>query len=154
MPEYPTAHQVAVAIVAAARALDTDPIAVALGDGKMGGRHADHSASRARAYAAFALRQVVSCGPTSIGRMVGARNGVNFVQNFEWRLRTGNLPWWDNAVASTVLNALVRATEAPQPMRVQSSAPVRPAASERQISARRMLEEAMRNTANLPKPNP
>ena len=95
----PTAYQIAVAIVAAARAMGVDPCDVAMGVTTHGGRYADHSIPRARAYAAFAIQRVFPHnGPTAIARWVAAKNTWGYLRVLTAQRKRGAMRWWDEAV--------------------------------------------------------
>lgn len=100
----PSAYQVAMAIVAAAREMGADPIDVASGVTTHGGRFANHSVPRSRAYAAFAIRQVFPHnGNTAISRWVGARNPNSYMSLIESQRRGGQIRWWDEGIFKRVV---------------------------------------------------
>lgn len=94
----PNAHQVAVAIVAASREMKCNPEHVASGVTTRGGRFIDHSIPRARAYAAFAIREIFpQNGATAISRWVGAKNVGGYMSMLDAQRRNGLMKWWDEA---------------------------------------------------------
>lgn len=117
--DFPTADDVARAIVAAARACQVHPeqilgvMAVPMDQQLM--------TSRARCYAAYALNRVfnrtvggepLSVPPVpkrAIARMVGAPAGSldSMVASIELRLVRNDLRWWKTKIADTVIKAVV-----------------------------------------------
>lgn len=111
--EPPSAYQVAVAIVAASRELSADPASVATGVAGRGGRYADHSVPRARAYAAYAIRHCFpQNGSTAIGRWVGARLAGSYMSVIDAQRRGGQIRWWDEAVFRRVVAEVEKVTRA------------------------------------------
>lgn len=146
MNQMPTAHQVAVAIVTAAREMGTDPFAIATG---ASGR--THPATgRARYYAAMAINRLFECSEVACARMVGAPSPTSYLGALKFQLRHGEAQWWRPDTLDRVVAAVQATIERPkaEPIMVQ---PARPAVSSRQVSARRMLEEAVANTARMQK---
>ena len=111
MDVYPSADQVAIAIITASREVGADPIDVVLGNGnagcKEGGGTTQYAISRARAYAAFALRTVFTqCGAVAIGRMVGSRSPSGLLASLDAQMRNKSLRWWDDKVFMRVASSL------------------------------------------------
>jgi hypothetical protein len=88
---FPTAHQVALAIVAACRETGADPLKIEY--------VGDQARGRARLYAAVALRELFSSpdpgapGNVSFSRMCGGNK--NMLTLFDNQQRRGGNPWWD-----------------------------------------------------------
>lgn len=102
----PSAYQVAVAIVAAARELKVSPEDIALGVSTMGGR-GDNSLPRARAYAALALRAVCpNNGSTAIARWVGSKTPGGYLGLLDSQRRNGTMRWWDEGIFKRVVMRL------------------------------------------------
>lgn len=102
--EPPTADQVAVAIVAAARELGADPEKIVRGIAGSGGRYVNHSIPRARAYAACAIQQVFpNNGATSISRWVGAPNPNSYISLLRHQRKNGIIRWWDEGIYQRVV---------------------------------------------------
>lgn len=158
------ADQVAAAIVAAAREVSPDnwkSVAIDVASGP--NSRVDLSITRTRAYAAYALRNVLKLsagGAPAIARMVGASSVDCYLSLIDSRLkRDDHMSWWRKDIVARVVEAieevrgeevldnLIEATKPPPPPPPPLQ---RPAESPRQIAARRMLEEAVRNTAALP----
>lgn len=109
-PRPPTAHEIATAIVAASRALGADPLKVASGVTGMGGRYADHSVPRARAYAAHAIATVFPLlTPTAIANYVKAPNPNSYMAVLAHH-RRNSIRWWDESVSRRVIKATREAT--------------------------------------------
>jgi len=140
----PTADEVAVAIIAAAKETGADPLAVASGERRRPGAGGLAEIGRARYYAAWALHQVFDgASLPSISRMVGAESPQNFLGNVKAQLNNGKLKWWNNGVAQRVIVAIER-------MHYLRSPPIqRPFVSDRQTKAYDMLREAVANIARL-----
>lgn len=180
----PSAYHVAIAIYAAAREIIeagnetdiADPGRLALIAAN--GTHDEPGRlrspfNRTRLYAAVALSRVFPETPQiAIGRMVSATSPHVWMAKNMRRLRNGDLPWYNGAIADRIADAvrwaLVREPLAPdadaapvglmrpeaRPAIIRHAEPGRPAASERQIRARDMLAEAMRNTVAMQKKTP
>jgi hypothetical protein len=152
----PSAYHIAVAIFAASRETGVDPLSVYqnMPKGKL-----SHPASRARMYATIALRSRFKMTLRQCGRFVGAGAPDVYVSQLEADVRKRALKWWDRAVLDRVCAAIDWALEREpigkpvptfsEPITVPAFLP-RPAESSRQIAARQMLEQAVRNTAALP----
>lgn len=95
MDHPPTADQVAVIIVEAARMTGANPQDVIQGVQSFGGHP---EIPRARAYAALVIRALFpDNGSVGLGRMVGASHPKSFVSSFDYALRKGGVPWWSDA---------------------------------------------------------
>jgi hypothetical protein len=106
----PTAYQIAVAIVAAARECGVDP------EGVANGLHGPNfkETSRARGYAAIAIRTVFPDAKlTAIARWVGAGSPRVYVTILDRDRRDNRLRWWDDGVLERV-TAVLR-TARPEP---------------------------------------
>lgn len=104
----PTADQVAAAIVAACRETGADPIAVASGekDDTRAAPERKYAVSRARAYAALAIREIFKeNGPVAIARWVGAGTPSCYMTNVDRDVREARLKWWDAAAYQRVVAA-------------------------------------------------
>lgn len=103
----PTADTIAVAIIAAAKETGADPIDVAVGVLATAGIHSGKIAvSRARAYAALALRAVLDNVPSkSIATWVASGSPAVYIGSIDFQIRNKQLKWWDN-------NAFMRVVEA------------------------------------------
>jgi hypothetical protein len=100
----PSADQVAAAIIAACRETGADPESVASGAKGAGSRF---PISRARAYAALAIRAVFpENGSVALGRMVGSNAPSSYVTQIDNQLRNGLLKWWDDKTFMRVVEAL------------------------------------------------
>lgn len=173
MDTLPTADQVAVAIIAAAREVDPAQwgalaLQVAGGEQCLAGRHGYTALPRARAYAAKALRSEFDCGAVAIGTMLGFGTPGACISGIEFQLRNKSAKWWQPESLERVIAAVRATKESIKPAddvpALLPSRPVvklsagdgsyvsadRPVPSRRQISARDMLAEAVRNTAALP----
>lgn len=137
---YPTEEMAAHAIVGGCRISGGDPIVVASGGHDPSGfdlgdihllsiedaKARRYGISRARVYAAFALRLLYPEGNLSgMARMCGARGGVAhaYYSAVDQRLRRGDLPWFDQAK----LDALVAEIRMPE-VEPAESMPAKPAA--------------------------
>lgn len=104
---FPTADLVARAIVAAAKETGANPEEVAMGVTVRGGRNGDYEISRARAYAAMAIKaQFPDCHNASIARMVGAKWPTSYIGGIEFQQRNGNMKWWNAAALKRVIDAI------------------------------------------------
>lgn len=104
----PTADQVAAAIVAACRETGADPIAVASGhrDEVRSAPDRKFAISRARAYAALAIREIFKeNGPVAIARWVGSLSPACYVTNVDRDRKDGRYRWWDEAAFQRVVAA-------------------------------------------------
>lgn len=93
-PSFPTADQVAHAIVAAARVVGVDPLAI---EAKREGRTNAETIRlyRARSYAAVALLARFDCPKVSIGRMVGMGVSASASMSVLTRdVERGLYAWW------------------------------------------------------------
>lgn len=100
-PAIPSAHEIAMAIVLASRALGADPIAVARGEPN---RNNDHSTSRARTLAAFMLGDRYHLPWRIIARYVGtSESALTVVKGL--RLK-GQVKWWDERLFRQLCNDL------------------------------------------------
>ena len=98
---------VARAIVAACKETGADPVAVASGERNRAGTRWDFKISRARNYAAYALREThKGCGTTAIARMVGAGSPSSYLAVLDHNIRNGKAPWWDAAAVKRVIAAI------------------------------------------------
>lgn len=103
MDSYPHPDLIAHAIVAACKETGADPVAVASGE-----RDGDcyYSVSRARAYAATAIRAVwQGCGNMAIARMFGASSPSCYFASLEAR-RSKGLSWWSARALERVVTAI------------------------------------------------
>lgn len=163
---YPSPYHVAVAIYASAREVaainedDADAVAISAAAGDRDDhapRTLKYPLARTRAYAALALNMATSRGTgkplfpglpmPKAARMAGCGTpdvtGPKLLSDF----RKG-LPWWDPDVFARVCDAVRWAVDR-EPGNANESEyviPMRPAVSERQRKALRMLEEAVANT--------
>lgn len=106
MKPFPTADEVARVIVSACSETLADPEAVLRGEASRGGRFGNVAASRARAYAAYALRTLYGCSNAAIGAMVGAKSAPNFVSSIEFQRRQGYVKWWSDEALARVIAAV------------------------------------------------
>jgi hypothetical protein len=121
---FPTADQVATAIVAACREtgagdnLLAAAVAVATGEIK-GQQWGGYIISRARYYAALALDDVFDeAGPVAIARVAGvkvASSQKSYVRVLRDRLRIGWAKWFDKAVLARVVAAVRACPAGPRP---------------------------------------
>ena len=114
MSRYPTADQVARAIVAACRETGSDPIAVASGEMVLGGPHGNLALSRARVYAAWALDELgFDCGAVAVARMCGVAtcSEGSFLASVRHRFNHGKLSWFSRVVVDRVKMAIGRPAE-------------------------------------------
>lgn len=155
---FPSSYVIAVAIYAAARELqlpnmpaDTLAVMAASGAKDRGGGCADYPLARTRCYAGVALWEAFpEASRKWIGRCMAQPCADVWASKLEKDLRAGSVRWWDDDIAERVRAAVDWAIEKERPLEIPAI--LRPAASERQIKARNLLEEAMRNTAALPVP--
>lgn len=119
---FPTADQVATAIVAACRETGGELLATAqaLARGErddVKGNAATYPISRARVYAALALDDVFHCGGTAISRMVGAANPSRgtLLPMARSNIANNALRWYDKAVLARVKAAVRACPDAPAP---------------------------------------
>lgn len=107
----PSSYGVAAAIVAAAREMGVDPIAIASGETCRGGPKGNYAVSRARAYAALAIRAVFpDNGNTALARWVGSSSPSSYICSIDHQLKHKLIKWWDDALFMRVIEA----TEAAQ----------------------------------------
>lgn len=108
----------------------------------------DNRISRARYYAAIALRGAFKCDHEAIGRMVGARRPDRFVNSIQERLKADKLKWWNRGILTRIEVALKRA----RPQQIAAGTPPgRPFISPRQARAYAELQAAVENTARMQK---
>jgi hypothetical protein len=155
-----SADEIAVAIIAACDETGADPVDVARGH-----RPTDadqrRKITRARYYAAFALYEhFPALSASSVGRMVGSAAPDSLISNINRQLAEGSLKWWSKPVLARVCGAIERhqwnaRVDRPAPPPKQDTAPPasvgRPFISKRQADAYRSLQDAVQNTARLPK---
>jgi hypothetical protein len=102
------ADAVAAAIVAASRETGADPLRVASGQRDLVREPMAHETSRARAYAALALREWFPTHQAmSIARVVGSQSPQVYLSVLQRRKRT--FKWWDEAAFWRVLGAVEQA---------------------------------------------
>jgi hypothetical protein len=118
---FPTADQVATAIVAACRETGGDPVAVLRGDSskEAGGRN-NYPTPHARMYAALALAAVFDGwgSSTAIARMVGVvnpRSQSNYLAVIRDNQKNGVLRWFDQAALERVKAAVRACPSGPAP---------------------------------------
>lgn len=158
---FPTADDVAIAIIAASKEVNADPILVASGARRSYGG-GFYEITRARYYAAEALVKVFSpqCSAAAASRMVGVNqrpdggNAAVFLSNLRQMRKANSIKWWNNGVFERVVTALERHREKTTQHAHPPFTPARPFASERQAKAYRDLKQAVQNTAQLSKDSP
>jgi hypothetical protein len=161
MPEFPTAHEVAVAIVAASRETGACPLRVASGQRDAMIEPMAYETSRARAYAAMALKALTTAGPTAIGRMVGTLQPDVYLSGLAKRIATKKHAWWSEVALARVCAAVEGCSPTPEPHRepagghappptpkaaAPAARPPRPAATPGKRKLEDMLREAVQNT--------
>ncbi len=111
---YPTADDVARAVVAACRETGADPEECVTGRVYcVGGAANKYALSRARVYAAFALDELFDeCGSSSMSRMVGASSVTCHLSTARSQQRNGLLRWFDGAALERVKSAVRRPSAA------------------------------------------
>jgi|HubBroStandDraft_6_1064221.scaffolds.fasta_scaffold1302654_2 hypothetical protein len=118
---FPTADQVATAIVAACRETGGDllPTALALARGERDPRvgAVPYPISRARVYAALALESLFDVGGTAISRMVGAANPSRgtLLPMIRSNIENNALRWYDPAALERVKAAVRACSPGPAP---------------------------------------
>jgi hypothetical protein len=119
---FPTADQVATAIVAACREtggyLLPTAIRVARGERDLAaGKSAGYPISRARVYAALALEALFDVGGTAISRMVGAANPSRgtLLPMIRSNIENNALRWYDPAALERVKAAVRACSSGPVP---------------------------------------
>jgi hypothetical protein len=126
---FPTADQAAAAIVAACRETGADPIKCLQGvsfDHVIGRNNpARYCYSRARIYAAMAIRQLFNCGAVAVGRIVGSRSSGCLLSNIDFQMRNDKMRWYDGAAKDRVVAAVLAAGPVLdlEPRLVQSKSP-------------------------------
>lgn len=110
MDGLPTADEVAAAIVAASAETGAKPEAVAAG---AAGNRYHPEVTRARAYAAFALRAVFEkCSAQSISKWCGSQSPAAHLSMLDIQLRAKALEWWDDKTFMRVISAVETQTKA------------------------------------------
>ena len=110
MPDFPTADDVARAIVAACRETGADPLQVASGGYVRKGTHQAHCISRARGYAAWALDDLFEIGSPACSRLVGIQqksSAEEFLATLRHRIIMNEAKWFDAAALDRVKTAII-----------------------------------------------
>jgi hypothetical protein len=131
---FPTADDVAVAIVASAREvapMEVERIAVLVASGEQvrGGPNGHVEIARARAYAAMALRSRFKASAFQIGRLVGAGSPASYLSVISHDVAKGLRNWWDDDAFDRVAAALDAQMDREDGFRAKQpqDAPARPA---------------------------
>lgn len=103
---FPTADIVAVAIVAASRETGANPLRVASGQRDAQIDPMRYETSRARAYAAMALKASTGAGVVAIGRMVGSGQPDVYLTGIAKRVATKKHAWWSALAMERVCEAV------------------------------------------------
>jgi hypothetical protein len=120
----PSADTVALAIVAASRITGADPCAVARGEVSRG--RGGYEVTRARAYAALALRQFDNrIPPKVISKLVGtkASSAPCYLGTLEFQQRQGEMKWLDRSALARIVGYL--RGEHPAPLPAPTPVPVK-----------------------------
>lgn len=121
---FPTANQIAHAIVAACKITGADPIAVASRESDMQNQLL-FPIARARSYAALALRERFPDLPNAaVDRVVGCRTLGVFLSALMRRVKAGGMPWLDPERLAGVVQAIPEA-DALKAGALQQNAPAR-----------------------------
>lgn len=106
---HPNADNVALAIILAARETGADPLAVAAGDANPKVPGVFRAVTRARCYAALALRaEFPEANKSALARMVGASKAVAgaYFSSKDQQRKEGDLAWLKVGVIQIIHNAL------------------------------------------------
>lgn len=153
---FPSADHIAIAIVTACRLNGENPLAIV---------EQRPQRSRARHYALYALACVFpEASKAKLAFLVGCQgNPVYYARNSMAGHYDGKQKhtFWNRSIEARVIEAVEACTSKPAPAVEAPPAPKaepqftvpmsRPFVSERQMKAYRMLQEAVANTAKLPK---
>ena len=161
----PTADQVARVIIAAAKQMNVDPIAVVTVYSRLGlSRGGYLTISRARYYAACAMRDAFGCSESACGRILGVKNPDVWMWAMRQSVESAKVGWIDERIATAVLAAAeLAASPRPSPPREDIPAFL-PARRNTLVTLsdardsygekkrlRDMLTDAVRNTAAMQK---